>query len=194
MRETIGILGGTFNPVHLGHIMLASYLVQWRYVDCVWLVLSPLNPLKNPEGILPDNVRMDMLEAAVRDIPGVEACDIELSMPRPSYTIDTLRRLSQTYPAKNFRPVIGSDNWLIFDRWRDYREILDGYGAIVYPRPGYDARTGMRHPGMQVADAPVIEISSTMIRQAIADGRDTRAFLPPGVYAYIKSNNLYQHP
>ena len=116
MRETIGILGGTFNPVHIGHIVLASFLVQWKYADRVWLVLSPLNPLKQGCDILPDATRMEMLVNATRDIVGVEPCDIELSMPRPSYTINTLHKLAETYPDKDFKLIIGSDNWLIFDR------------------------------------------------------------------------------
>lgn len=193
MRETIGILGGTFNPVHIGHIALASYLVQWKYVDRVWLVLSPLNPLKQGADILPDAQRMDMLQKAAHDIDGVEPCDIELSMPRPSYTIDTLRKLAATYPDKNFRLIIGSDNWLIFDRWRDHNKILAEFGVLVYPRSGYEITGDNMHEHMRLVHAPIVEISSTMIRQGIADGRDMRAFVPQDAYEYIIRNNLYKN-
>lgn len=193
MRETIGILGGTFNPVHIGHIVLASFLVQWKYADRVWLVLSPLNPLKQGCDILPDATRMEMLVNATRDIVGVEPCDIELSMPRPSYTINTLHKLAETYPDKDFKLIIGSDNWLIFDRWRDYDKILAEFCVLVYPRPGYEITEENMHKRMRQVHAPIIEISSTMIRQGIADGRDMRAFVPNGVYECITRNNLYKN-
>lgn len=191
MTETIGILGGTFNPVHIGHIILATYLRQWNYVDRVWMMLSPLNPLKNGQDILPDDVRMDMLRIATADTPDIEPCDIELSLPRPSYSIDTLRTLSQRFPDKHFRLIIGSDNALIFDKWRDYRSILDRYDVIVYPRPGYPVDTATLYPQMQAVDAPIVEISSTMIRQAVAAGRNIEPMLPPGVYKYISQHQLY---
>lgn len=191
MTETIGILGGTFNPVHIGHIILATYLRQWNYVDRVWMMLSPLNPLKDGQDILADDIRMDMLRIATADVPDIEPCDIELSMPRPSYSIDTLRTLSQRFPDKHFRLIIGSDNALIFDKWRDYRSILDRYNVIVYPRPGYPVDTATLYPQMQVVDAPIVEISSTMIRQAIAAGRNVEPMLPPGVYKYIVEHKLY---
>lgn len=193
MRETIGILGGTFNPVHIGHIALASYMVQWKYVDRVWLVLSPLNPLKQGADILPDAQRMEMLQKAARDIDGVEPCDIELSMPRPSYTIDTLRKLAVTFPDKDFKLIIGSDNRLIFDRWRDYDKILAEFGVLVYPRPGYEVTEENKYENMRQVHAPIIEISSTMIRQGIADGRDMRAFVPQDAYEYIILNHLYKN-
>lgn len=191
MTETIGILGGTFNPVHIGHIILATYLRQWNYVDRVWMMLSPLNPLKNGQDILPDDIRMDMLRIATADTPDIEPCDIELSLPRPSYTIDTLRTLSQRFPDKHFRLIIGSDNALIFDKWRDYRSILDRYDVIVYPRPGYPVDTAALYPQMQAVDAPIVEISSTMIREAVAAGRNIEPMLPPGVYKYISEHQLY---
>lgn len=193
MKETIGILGGTFSPVHIGHIALASYMVQWKYVDRVWLVLSPLNPLKQESDILPDALRMEMLEKAAHDIDGVEPCNIELSMPRPSYTIDTLRKLAVTYPDKNFKLIIGSDNWLIFDRWRDHDKILSEFGVLVYPRYGYEITEDKMHERMRQVHAPIFEISSTMIRQGIADGRDIRAFVPKEVYEYIILNKLYKN-
>lgn len=192
MKETIGILGGSFNPVHTGHLMLASYLSQWGYVDKVWLTLSPLNPLKQASGLIADTERLAMLDIAAKGLAGAEVCDIELAMPRPSYTIDTLDELARRYPDKRFKLIIGSDNWLVFDRWRDPERILADYGVIVYPRPGYDVSAEMTRPGMTLAEAPVADISSTFIRAAIADGKDMTVFLPPGVFTYITDNRLYR--
>ncbi|MDE7467006.1 MAG: nicotinic acid mononucleotide adenylyltransferase, partial [Muribaculaceae bacterium] len=135
-QEVIGILGGSFNPVHSGHTMLASYLAQWGYVDQVWLTLSPRNPLKEkPEELLPDLKRLTMLNLAIKGATNLDICDIELTMPTPTYTIDTLDVLAKRYPAKQFKLIIGSDNWAIFDKWRAASRILSDYGVIVYPRP-----------------------------------------------------------
>lgn len=190
MLDNIGILGGSFNPVHMGHLMLASYLTQWGYVDKVWLTLSPLNPLKEKALLLPDIKRLQMLNIATKPISNIETCDIELSMPRPSYTINTLTTLARRYPTKNFKLIIGSDNWRIFDRWRDAQRILDDFGVIVYLRPGYPVEN-RNVDGLEVVDAPGIDISSTFIRNAIENGRDMNLFLPNGVYKYIMDNNLY---
>ncbi len=187
--ETIGILGGSFNPIHIGHMILAGYLTQWSYVDKVWLTLSPQNPLKNVSELLPDMKRLAMIDIAIKNMLDIEICDVELSMPRPSYTIDTLDLLKKRYPAKQFKLVIGSDNWKIFTRWRNYQRILDEYGVIVYPRPGYPVEGHV--DGMEFVDAPMINISSTFVRDAIVKGRDMTCFLPPGVYKYIRDNKLY---
>ena len=189
-RETIGILGGSFNPVHMGHLMLAQYLCQWGYVDKVWLTLSPQNPLKNMDGMMPDMKRLAMLNRATRDVPDIETCDIELSMPRPSYTINTLDTLSRRYPLKKFKLVIGSDNWAVFHKWKDYERILNDYSVLVYPRLGSPVSEG-HVDGMEVADAPIIDISSTFIRHAVEAGRDVGCFLPQSVYKYIIDNKLY---
>jgi len=188
--ETIGIFGGSFNPVHIGHMMIASYLTQWKIVDKVWFTLSPLNPLKSPDELIPDLRRLDMLKLACANMPDVQICDIELSMPRPSYSINTLRFLARRYPSKRFKLVIGSDNWNIFDKWRDYEAILEDFGVIVYPRPGKEVQNRLAD-GMDLVASPSIDLSSTFIRTAIAKGRDMTCFLPPNVFDYIKKNNLY---
>lgn len=189
--ETIGLLGGSFNPVHIGHMILASYLSQWGYVDRVWLTLSPRNPLKEGETLLPDMKRLAMLNIAAKGAQKLDICDIELSMPKPSYTINTLDLLRQRHPDKAFKLVIGSDNWRIFDRWKDGQRILDEYGVIVYLRPGYPVEH--RHiDGLEVVDAPMVHVSSTFVRAAIARGRNMSYFLPAGVYKYIVDNKLYR--
>ena len=190
--KTIAILGGSFNPVHAGHMMLASYLSQWGYVDEVWLTLSPRNPLKEPGDLLPDMKRLSMLNIAVKGATKIDICDIELTMPKPSYTINTLELLRERYPDYKFKLIIGSDNWRIFDQWRDAQRILDEFGVIVYLRPGYPVE--QRHiVGLEVVDAPMMNVSSTFIRDAIARGRNMNYFLPAGVYKYIIDNKLYQN-
>lgn len=187
---TIGILGGSFNPVHIGHMLLASYLSQWGYVDEVWLTLSPRNPLKDPSELIPDLRRLAMLNIAVKGSDNIDICDIELSMPRPSYTVRTLELLRERNPDKKFKLIIGSDNWRNFDRWREPQKILDEFGVIVYLRPGYPvAKSNVE--GLEIANAPLLDISSTFVRQAISRGRDMNYFLPAGVYKYIKDNKLY---
>lgn len=188
--ETIGIMGGSFNPVHMGHLMLAQYLCEWGYVDKVWLTLSPQNPLKNAADLMPDMKRLSMLNKATKDLQRIETCDIELSMPRPSYTIDTLDTLSKRYPAKKFKLIIGSDNWRVFKKWKDWERILDDYSVLVYPRPGFPV-SSETIDGMEFVDAPVLDISSTFIRNAVSHGKNISFFLPPGVYKYILDNKLY---
>ena len=191
-RTTVGILGGSFNPVHHGHLMLASYLAQWGVVDEVWLTLSPRNPLKAAEALQPDTVRLNMLTLALKGENNLDLCDIELSMPKPSYTINTLDVLADRYPDLDFRLIIGSDNWAIFDRWRDHQRILDQYGVIVYPRPGYPVDPDPVD-GMTLIDAPTINISSTFVRKAVAAGRSVRYFVPDSVAQYIAAHKLYRN-
>ena len=193
-NPVIGLLGGSFNPVHVGHMMIASYMQQFAGLDEVWMLLSPLNPLKeDPSALLPDVKRLKMLEIAVKPVKGIEVCDIELSMPRPSYTIDTLRLLSRRYPRRRFKLIIGSDNWKNFNHWKEYQKIIDDYGVLIYPRPGYELPP-IYEDNVDVVTAPVCELSSSWIRKAVMRGKKMNIFLPPGVYEYIESNGLYQKP
>ena len=188
---TIGILRGSFNPVHIGHLMLASYMQQFGGLDEVWLTLSPLNPLKaDSTELIPDLMRLKMLEIAIGSTKGLQVCDYELSMPRPSYTINTLRYLAKRYPGRDFKLIIGGDNWKVFDQWKDSESIISDFGVLVYPRPGYPVGT-IYEDGVDVIKAPVADISSTFIRKAIARGLNMNYFLPHGVYEYIKQNKLY---
>jgi nicotinate-nucleotide adenylyltransferase len=192
LRRKIGIMGGSFNPVHIGHMIVASYIAQLGGVDEVWLMLSPQNPLKQgDDALLPDDVRMAMLRIAVGDNPRLKVCDIELSMPRPNYTINTLRRLAAEHLDCDFKLIVGTDNWQSFHRWRAPEEIIGEFGLIVYPRPGYPAADATATPGVTVVNAPQVEISSTFIREALAAGADVNFFLPAGVYRYISEHALY---
>lgn len=190
--KRIGIMGGSFNPVHIGHLIVADYIRQHADLDEIRLVLSPLNPLKEtPEDLIDDHYRLEMLEIACAATDYIKPSDIELSMPRPSYTISTLRALARENPEKGFKLIIGSDNWLIFDRWKDSEAIIKEFGVIVYPRPGYPIQNQLPENVTAVA-APLIGLSSTFVRQQINNGYDMRHFLPCGVYDYIKQHNLYR--
>lgn len=191
--ERIGLFGGSFNPVHIGHTMLASYMAQFGGFDKVWMLLSPQNPLKvGDSDLIDDNHRLAMLEIALSGSEQLEVCDIELTLPRPGYTIDTLRALDERYGATcRFTPIIGADNWIMFDRWKSGPEIVARYGVTIYPRPGYPLAGQPLPEGVRMVDAPVIELSSTFIRQSIAGGHDMTYFLPPGVATYIRQHHLY---
>lgn len=186
------ILGGSFNPVHIGHMMVASYVAQWcDEVDEVWLSLSPVNPLKaDSDSLIADTERMNMLRIACSDSKTINATDFELSLPRPSYTIDTLHYLSEKFPDRSFRWIIGSDNFDILSQWKDSDKIISEYGIIVYPRPGYPLPANMPE-GVVRVDAPQSAISSTWIRNALREGRDMNYFLPQRVYEYITQHKLY---
>lgn len=187
----IAVLGGSFDPVHIGHMMLASYVAQFcDAVDEVWLSLSPVNPFKTDKKLGDDIDRSRMIQIAVGNCEHVEFCDVELSLPRPSYMIDALRKLKELHSDCEFRLLIGSDNYQRFGAWKESAAILEEFGLIVYPRPGYPLPVTEPH-GVRFISAPMIEISSTFIRNAIERGKDMNFFLPAGVYEYIKRHNLY---
>lgn len=191
-KRKIGIMGGSFNPVHIGHLIVADYVCQVAGLDEVWLTLSPMNPLKaSSSDLVDDELRLEMLKTAVTGSSRLRVCDTELSMPRPSYTIDTLRKLSAENLDCEFSLIIGTDNWQIFDKWRAAREIIDEFGVWVYPRPGYEVDELKMPCGVKLIDAPKIEISSTGIRRDISAGMDVGLLLPHGVNKFIISHNLY---
>ena len=191
----IGILGGSFNPVHIGHMILADYIAQFTDVDEVWLMLSPLNPLKeHPEELISDRHRFAMLGIAAQGSPYIKPCDTELTLPKPSYTANSLDHLSRQYPPCRFSIIIGSDNWHIFDRWYRHDHILRHYSPIIYPRPGYPIDADTLPAGVTLVQAPVMEISSTFIRKSIAAGHCMNYFLPQGVNEYIVKHRLYTQP
>lgn len=187
-KKTVGVFGGSFNPPHEGHVRLARALVERGIVDEVWLVLSPLNPLKeHPEELASDADRLEMLRLAVEPYPELKTCDVELTMPRPSYTVDTLRLLQKLNPDCRFRLIVGADNYQIFHRWKEPGYIKTHFAPIVYPRPGYPAEGC-------VEGLPLTDLSSTQIRKALADGQTEQVnnLLPAGVLSYITRRGLYQ--
>lgn len=189
----IGIFSGSFNPIHIGHLILANYIVEFTDIDEVWFLVSPHNPLKEESELLDEGKRLEMVQLALKGYPKLKASHFELSLPKPSYTIHTLDRLKQAYPQNEFSLIIGSDNWSVFENWKNYDEIIENYVIKIYPRLGYRIFIQPRQrKSVEALDAPVVEISSTFIREAIAEGKDIKAFLPEGIYEYINRYNLYK--
>jgi len=193
LNKRIGVYSGSFNPIHTGHQKLAQYLIDTQIVDEVWFIVSPCNPLKKQEEIIDEYIRLDMLMLAIKHHEHFKASDIEFTMPVPSYSIDTLHELSSLYPDFQFFLIIGSDNALVFDQWKDYHQILNDYPVLVYPRHTYDFElvAGI-YPQMQLLESPFYDISSSQIRQFILQKKDVSQWLHPSVYKFIKDNNLYQ--
>lgn len=186
-----GIFGGTFNPIHLGHLALANYLCEENWVDELWFLITPQNPFKQEQTLLDNHLRMKMVEAAIADYPRFKASDFEFTLPRPSYTVTTLQKLSETYPDREFVLIIGADNWAAFDKWKSPEEILQNHRILVYPRPGYEINPHELPAQVKAVNTPLLEISSTFIRESIASGKDIRYFLHPEVYRFIKQHQLY---
>ena len=192
-KKRIGVYSGSFNPIHTGHQKLAEYLIDNLIVDEVWFIVSPCNPLKKQEDQLDEYIRLDMLMLAIRHQKSFKASDIEFTMPVPSYSIDTLHQLSNLYPDFQFTLIIGSDNALVFDQWKEYTQLLNEYRILVYPRREYDFElVSARFPQMQLLKSPFFDISSTEIRHFIAQKKDVSQWLHPSVYKFIIENNLYR--
>ena len=173
----VGIFGGSFNPIHNGHIKLAQQLKKRANLDEVWLMVSPQNPLKQSQDLLDDEDRMEMVREAVKDEPGIVACDYEMYLPKPSYTWNTLEALSRDFPDREFVLMIGGDNWELFDKWYRADDIKKNYEIVVYTRT----------PG----DEGVIDISSTDIRRRIREGRGIKRLVPKAVAELIKEKGYY---
>ena len=189
----IGIFGGSFNPIHSGHAIIAHHIITSGVVDRLWLMVSPVNPLKvGHERQVSDTDRLRMVEMVSRPMENVETSAFEFTMPKPSYTIDTLNALQEKFPDDEFYLVTGADNWVIFDRWRNSEEILAKYHLLVYPRLGYDVEIPEElRDRVTLIDAPIIELSSTLVRERLAKGLSVRYYVPDEVLGYIERNKLY---
>ena len=174
----VGIFGGSFNPIHKGHIAIAKGVMASGLVDEVWLMVSPRNPLKQAADLMSDSRRLALVRKAVKDIDGVKACDFEMHLPKPSYTYLTLRCLHEKYPDKQFSLLIGADNWLIFDHWVNAEEILRTTHIIIYPREGSDIDASTLPGNVTLLDMPLHNISSTQIRNMIKEGEDVSDLMP----------------
>jgi len=190
--KKVGIYSGSFNPIHHGHVMLANYLVEFSDLDALWFVVTPQNPLKKKDDLLEDDERLKMVQLAVGDDPRFCVSDIEMHLPTPSYTINTLTKLSEQYPDCQFVFICGMDSLQNLRRWREYQKILDNYEILVFPREGYDGGELLDCPSVTVLKTPVLEISSSFIRQCIKEGRDVRHFMPEKAFLYMKENHFYE--
>ncbi|MDD2247723.1 MAG: nicotinate (nicotinamide) nucleotide adenylyltransferase [Proteiniphilum sp.] len=192
-KREIGIFSGSFNPIHAGHLILANYIREFTYIDEVWFVVSPHNPLKEVADLLDDDIRLEMTQKALDKFSHLVVSDVEFHMPRPSYTIDTLTKLTDIHRDKNFTLIIGGDNWTKFDKWKDYERIIDQYRILIYPRLGERINIPDKfHKSVHEVNAPIMELSSTFIRNSIREGKNMRAFVPSVVYDFIEKNGLYR--
>lgn len=189
----IGIYGGSFNPIHRGHTELAASIVRQGLVDELWLLVSPLNPLKRDAAsdIAEYEHRLNMARLATEGIEGVKVSDFERHLPIPSYTITTLGELRNAYPEHEFVLVIGADNWERFPRWYHAQEIIDTYSILIYRRPGCEMDETLLPPSVQVVDTPLYDISSTEIRESVKKGRMPLKWVDRKVATYIRVHHLY---
>jgi len=187
----IGLYFGSFNPIHIGHLIIANHVAYHTDLDKVWLVVSPQNPLKPSSTLLNEHHRFHLVELAVKDEPRLRASNIEFSLPRPSFTVDTLAYLSEKFPTQQFTIIMGSDSFQNISRWKNYQHLVKHYPFYVYRRPGHEIKEtyGAR---VEVLDAPLLDISSTNIRQWIKEDKSIRFLVPDDVVAYIAANNYYK--
>lgn len=192
--KKIGLYFGTFNPIHVGHLNIANYMAEYSDLDEVWLVVTPHNPLKKKKTLLDDIHRLALVRIAVEDYPKIKPNTIEFDLPQPNYTVNTLAHLEEKHPEYLFCLIMGEDNLKSFPKWKNYEVILDRYELYVYPRISegtVDAQFS-KHPKIHKVDAPIMELSSTFIRNAIKEGKNIRPMLPENVWAYMDEMNFYR--
>ena len=191
-NKKIGLYFGTFNPIHIGHLIIANHMVNYTDLDEVWLVVSPLNPFKKKNTLLDNYARLELVYRAIKDYDRLRVSDIEFGLPRPSYTINTLVYITEKYPNKDFSLIMGGDNLNSFHKWKNYELILQNHELYVYPRL-LSAKSSLdNHEKINLVDAPIMQISSSFIRNAIKDQIDVRAMLPENVWEYINEMNYYR--
>lgn len=202
----IGLYFGTFNPIHIGHLIISNYMADYTDLDQVWLVVSPQNPLKKKSSLLEDYHRLAIVKVAIDDNLKLRASDIEFKMPRPSYTSDTLAYIKDKYQEHQFHLIMGEDNLRTFHKWKNYEYILENHKIYVYPRVltmqeeeeveeiGYLPKNELQnHENVVLCDdAPIMKVSSSFIRQAIKDGNDVRYLLTDAVHKYVDEMNFYR--
>jgi nicotinate-nucleotide adenylyltransferase len=190
----IGLYFGTFNPIHVGHLIIANHMAEHSDLDQVWMVVTPHNPLKKKSTLLDDYHRLQMVHLAAEDFPKIKPSDIEFKLTQPNYTVNTLVHLQEKYPDHEFSLIMGEDNLKSFHKWKNYEAILEHHDIYVYPRISseIDNLTFKNHAKIHLIDAPVVEISSTFIRDNIKKGKNIQPLLPLKVWEYIDHNNFYK--
>ena len=188
-----GLFFRSFNPIHIGHLILAEYMVEQAGLKDVWFIVSPQNPLKEKKSLLADHHRLAMVNIAIEDDVRFRSSNIEFKMPQPSYTIDTLTYLAEKYPDKQFVLIGGMDILPSFHKWKNYEELLRQYELYIYNRPNYKAGEYTDHPKISFFNAPMIEISASFIRDSIREGKDIKYMLPPKVYDYMIEMHFYEN-
>jgi nicotinate-nucleotide adenylyltransferase len=190
--QKTGLFFGSFNPIHIGHMVLANYMLSFTELDEVWFVVSPQNPLKEKHTLLAQSHRLYMVKLAVENHAKFKASDIEFKFSQPSYTIHTLMHLKEKYPKKNFSLIMGMDNLQNFHKWKNYEQIISNHTIYVYPRQHSHVGDFDNHPNIKITEAPVMEISSSFIRKAILNKKDISCFMPEKVAEYVSEMNFYK--
>jgi nicotinate-nucleotide adenylyltransferase len=190
----IGLYFGSFNPIHIGHLIIANHIAENADIDQVWMVVTPHNPLKKKDSLLEDYHRLHMVHLATDDYPKIKPSDIEFKLPQPNYTINTLVHLEEKFPQHEFGLIMGEDNLKSLHKWKNYELILQNYALYVYPRISTETENPeiRKHPKVQLIEAPIVEISSTFIRNNIKLGKNINPLLPEKVAAYIEHNLFYK--
>ncbi len=191
-KKKVGLFFGSFNPVHVGHMIIANFFVENTGLDEVWFVISPHNPLKNKATLLDDRKRYYMVQLAVEDNSYLKASNVEFHMEKPSYTIYTLAVLTEKYPDFDFVLLMGSDNLESFHRWKNHKEIIANYAIYVYNRPGKKQTKFDNHPKIKFFEAPLMQISSSYIRNQIKEGKSVEYLLTPKVFNYLMEIHAYE--
>ena len=188
----IGLYFGSFNPIHTGHLVIASFMAEFAGLEQVWLVVSPHNPLKMHQTLLQDYHRLQLVKIAIGDNRKLKTSDVEFKLSKPSYTINTLTYLKEQFPQHQFTLIVGADILESFHEWKNYEQILQQYELYVYPRPNSTGGDLMKHPKVKFVQAPLMEISSTFIRDGIRNKKDVRYMMPESVWDYIEEMHFYE--
>lgn len=188
----VGLFFGSFNPIHTGHMIIANLVRETTSVEEVWFIVSPQNPFKKNKNLLHEFDRLDMVNAAIADDYKFRSSDVEFNMPRPSYTIDTLTVLQEKHPDKKFKLIIGEDNLASFPKWKNHDKILEHFGLIVYPRPNSKPSELASFDNVQMINAPEVDISATLIRKLITEGKSIKYLVPDSVAALIRSKGFFK--
>jgi len=190
--RTIGLFFGSFNPIHIGHLIIANAIAEGSGLQKVWFVVSPQNPLKPSKGMLHEFDRYDMVKAAVADNYKLDVSDVEFHLPKPSYTIHTLAHLVEKQPSVKFSVILGEDNLANFPKWKNHEQILENFGLYVYPRPGVTNSELKRHGNVHMVDAPLLDISATYIRNCVKENKSIRYLVPESVEGIIRLKGYYR--
>ncbi|WP_298542449.1 nicotinate (nicotinamide) nucleotide adenylyltransferase [uncultured Aquimarina sp.] len=192
--KKIGLYFGTFNPIHIGHLAIANHMAEYSDLDEIWMVVTPHNPFKKKSSLLDNMHRLEMVYRATESYPKLKPSDIEFKLPQPNYTVNTLIHLEEKHPDYQFNLIMGEDNLKSFHKWKNYETILENHNIYVYPRisKGITEHQFKNHPKIHSINAPIMEISSTFIRNAIPEGKNIRPILPKEVWEYIDEMNFYR--
>lgn len=190
----IGLYFGTFNPIHVGHMIIANHMAEHSDLEQIWMVVTPHNPLKTKSTLLDDAKRLQLVQLATEDFPKIKASDIEFKLPQPNYTVNTLAHLYDKFPQHEFSLIMGEDNLKSLHKWKNYEVILQNHDVYIYPRISSEAENleFKNHPKIHLIDAPIVEISSTFIRDSIKNQKNIRPLLSEKVWQYIDHNNFYK--